>query len=425
MGKPARENNDFGLPFVASDDPWAKMTLVNAFYIVMGGYTFDVSRDTKPRIWPQNVDRLTPNVQTVSNCLTSHVKDLREVIPFVSEEEIWDKSKANALAKTIVCIQATWFCAQCIARVAQQMPISLLELNTFAHAVCALMVYILWWWSKPLDVQEPTVIDVGQSDTARNVCALAWLGPQAPVPHLRRVSPMDNLLDGLRLNLQGSADYHLGDGPLIGLSQMPRPTRAMYAENIALKRPLALEQRPAKFAGLDPGQMSPRLWTSSNPPSFALKGGETIPSTALQVAKEWYWIEVDEILLERLKVVEKLQNRPDSAAYSTAFASILGTTDRNLCMLKPRELNFADFPMRQNYGVGSVDHDLTGKLGIIVTGLLYGGLHMIAWGSTAFTSQREDMAWKISCFVVAGGGALAILGGVFRPDGETRTEQAI
>ncbi len=209
------------------------------------------------------MDRLTPIVQTVLRCLTSNDKDLREVIPFVSEEEIWDKSKANALAKTIVCIQATWFCAQCIVRIAQQMPISLLELHTFAHAICALLVYVLWW-SKPLDVQEPTIIDVSQSDTARNVCALAWSGPQAPVPHLRRVSPMDNrlwksMLDQLHLFPQGLARYHLGDGPLIASSQTPRPTRAMCAQNIALKRPLALEQPPANFAGLDSGQMSPRI----------------------------------------------------------------------------------------------------------------------------------------------------------------------
>ncbi|KAL9626448.1 MAG: hypothetical protein Q9204_007298, partial [Flavoplaca sp. TL-2023a] len=424
MGKPAREKSDLGLPFVASDDPWARMTLVNAFYIIMGGYTFDVSKDTKPRIWPQNVDRLTPNVQTVLHCLTSHDKDLRGVIPFVSEEEIWDKSKANALAKTIVCIQATWFCAQCIARIAQQMPISLLELNTFAHAVCALLVYILWW-SKPLDVQEPTVIDVGQSDTARNVCALAWSGPLAPVAHLRRVSPMDNPLDQLHPILQGSAHYHLGDGPLIASSQTPRPTQAMYAQNIALKRVLALEQPPANFVGLDSEQISPRIWTSSDPPSFALQGGESIPSTALQVAKEWNWIDVDEILLERLRVVEKLRNLPNFAAYSTAFASILDTTDPNLCMLKPRELNFEVFLVRQNYGFGSVGHNLTGKLGIIVAGFLYGGLHMIAWGSTAFTSQREDIAWKISCCVVAGGGAFFAVGGVFSPDDETTGEQAI
>ena len=36
------------------------------------------------------------------------------------------------------------------------MPISLLELNTFGHAVCALLIYILWW-NKPFEVDYPTV----------------------------------------------------------------------------------------------------------------------------------------------------------------------------------------------------------------------------------------------------------------------------
>lgn len=98
------------------------------------------------------------------------------------------------------------------------MPISLLELNTFAHAICALLVYVLWG-NKPLDVYKPTVIDVSQSDVARYICAFAWSGPQAPIPHLRRVSPVKDrlwkrLLDPLRQMLQDSTQYHLGDGSL-------------------------------------------------------------------------------------------------------------------------------------------------------------------------------------------------------------------
>ena len=37
------------------------------------------------------------------------------------------------------------------------MPISLLEVNTFGHALCALMIYFLWW-EKPFDVDFPTVV---------------------------------------------------------------------------------------------------------------------------------------------------------------------------------------------------------------------------------------------------------------------------
>ena len=42
--------------------------------------------------------------------------DHKEVLPDLSEEEIQSKSKANGLAKSLVCIQALWFIAQCITR---------------------------------------------------------------------------------------------------------------------------------------------------------------------------------------------------------------------------------------------------------------------------------------------------------------------
>lgn len=40
----------------------------------------------------------------------------RKTIPNLSEEEIKSKSKANALAKALVCTQAFWFVAQCLIR---------------------------------------------------------------------------------------------------------------------------------------------------------------------------------------------------------------------------------------------------------------------------------------------------------------------
>ena len=40
----------------------------------------------------------------------------RNDLPNLSEAEIRSKSKANGLAKTIVCVQALWFIAQCLTR---------------------------------------------------------------------------------------------------------------------------------------------------------------------------------------------------------------------------------------------------------------------------------------------------------------------
>ena len=428
-GKLERINHENSLPLVVGKDPWADITLIHGFYIVMGGYTFDISQDTKPRIWPPKVDRLTPSPMAVLGCLISQDKNLREVVPFLSEEEIWDKSKANGLAKAIVCVQAVWFCTQCIARLGQGMPISLLELNTFAHAICALLVYVLWW-NKPLDVHEPTVIDVSQSDAARYICALAWSGPQAPVPHLRRVIPVDDrlwkrLLDRLGQIIKGLTQCHLGDRPLTGPSSGPgsTPKCRISAQISDLERPLALRHRPIHFEGLDAEETNSRIWASSNPPVFTLNGAEPIPSTSLSIPNEWSSIDVDEILLERLRVVEKLRTLANCAAYDTAFSRLLDTADPDLCMFKPRELNFTDSLMRQQCDVSSVGKNLAGASGIILSGVLYGGLHLIAWGSSAFNSPIEDLAWKISCFIVAGGG-LFTFAGIFGLDIATKRKQA-
>jgi hypothetical protein len=52
--------------------------------------------------------------------------------------------------------EASWFCIQCLTRLTQGLAISLLELNTLGHALCMLIIYVLWW-NKPLDIEEPEV----------------------------------------------------------------------------------------------------------------------------------------------------------------------------------------------------------------------------------------------------------------------------
>jgi hypothetical protein len=71
---------------------------------------------------------------------------------------ITDKSKADPIDKSLVCVQAGWLIVQRIARLAAGLPIILLELATLAHCLCALVMYALWW-HKPLDITEPVLLD--------------------------------------------------------------------------------------------------------------------------------------------------------------------------------------------------------------------------------------------------------------------------
>jgi hypothetical protein len=71
---------------------------------------------------------------------------------------IHDRSKADYLAKTVVCIQASYLLVEVVGRLAAGLPLTLLEINTVAHVLCALCMYA-FWFSKPLDVSEPISLE--------------------------------------------------------------------------------------------------------------------------------------------------------------------------------------------------------------------------------------------------------------------------
>lgn len=76
----------------------------------------------------------------------------------VPEETINDKAKADSLAKALVCLQVTWTVIQATSKKAVGYPISLLEVHTLVHVVCALGLYALWF-KKPLGIREPTIVE--------------------------------------------------------------------------------------------------------------------------------------------------------------------------------------------------------------------------------------------------------------------------
>ncbi|MCJ1296377.1 hypothetical protein MMC34_007943 [Xylographa carneopallida] len=259
----------------------------------MSGYAHDVSMNTRARVWPESVDRLTLSPKSVLVCLGSQDDELQALLPILSKDEIWDKSKANSFAKAIVCIQALWFCAQVVGRLIQEMPISLLELNTLAHALCALLVYLLWW-SKPLDIQEPTVINAGNSDAARNLYVLAWSGLQAPVAHLRFIDPAGNgswlsLLNRIWRATGASGQGYISDSTLSYpvANKIPIPKNRAYAVIAGIKKPLSLPHRPAGFRGLSVEERNSCVWISTIPPISVVSDDERIPSTSVFVSNAW------------------------------------------------------------------------------------------------------------------------------------------
>ncbi|KAI9859379.1 MAG: hypothetical protein M1813_006716 [Trichoglossum hirsutum] len=131
------------------------LSMTQAFYVVMGGVHMDVLFLDVLR--PETIyDRGLP----WSSYYTLTPEGLlyyatHDVFLSISEETIRDKSKADILAKGLVCFQVIWMLLQCIARKASRLPVTLLEVHTMVHVFCALSMYTFWFY-KPLDVKYPS-----------------------------------------------------------------------------------------------------------------------------------------------------------------------------------------------------------------------------------------------------------------------------
>lgn len=75
-------------------------------------------------------------------------------VPTLTEKQIHDKSKGNAISKGLIVLQVAWFVIQLITRAIYHLETTQLEAGTFAFAVLNFLTYAVWW-NKPLDVQCP------------------------------------------------------------------------------------------------------------------------------------------------------------------------------------------------------------------------------------------------------------------------------
>lgn len=118
-------------------------SMIHAFYADSGGFVFQ-ARESKA--FPVTAKQVWYLVQ--SNYMQ---------IPSITKKEIWDKSKADRLAKTIASVQAGWLIIQVIARALQRLPVTLLELSTVALLTCTGATFFFWFY-KPLNVETPTFL---------------------------------------------------------------------------------------------------------------------------------------------------------------------------------------------------------------------------------------------------------------------------
>ena len=110
---PTLEAQKYSLP--EDRHPW---TMGHGYYALMGGLAIRI-----PRNLPES-RKFLPSDQDETRFITRHgvhlllweLENGRDELPNLSAEEIRSKSKANGLAKALVCFQALWFIAACLTR---------------------------------------------------------------------------------------------------------------------------------------------------------------------------------------------------------------------------------------------------------------------------------------------------------------------
>ena len=120
-----------------------------AFFVVMGGVRVNIDdllsfpdlhdkafRHFNPANRPYSV-RLSP-------LTVIWLAERGHWIP-ISKKKIDDKSKADYFQKLLVMTQVLWMIMQCIMRKIHHLTLSLLEVHTMVHVVCAVFLYMCWF----------------------------------------------------------------------------------------------------------------------------------------------------------------------------------------------------------------------------------------------------------------------------------------
>lgn len=131
-------------------------TMQHSFYVLMGGFTIPITKVSVTK----GGDGASLSYSRITLTLEGYewlVRHAPDVLPNITRDEIMDKSKADGLVKLLAVIQAVWFSLQCITRLSQNLTITLLEIHVLGHAICVVLIYLLWW-SKPFDVNHATVL---------------------------------------------------------------------------------------------------------------------------------------------------------------------------------------------------------------------------------------------------------------------------
>ncbi len=118
----------------------------------MGGFVFDLAKTCLEDngLFTTKAPRLTLTPRGVALLAACGF------LPKISTEDILDKNKSDNVSKLLSVLQALWMFVQIISRLIRHLPVTLFEVYTLAHIICAIFIYA-FYWNKP-KLTEPTIL---------------------------------------------------------------------------------------------------------------------------------------------------------------------------------------------------------------------------------------------------------------------------
>lgn len=365
-----------------------KWSLAHGFFAVMGGFALDSSRADEAFL-PAGKTRAALTAEG----LRFFLKYEPDSLPDISQDQINDKSIADGLKKFIVCFQAIWFCASCITRLVNSLPISLLELNTMGHAACALLIYAMWW-QKPLDISEPALIQVPK---LMPLMAYMWMssgvsakGYKSYDIHGRLRDEFDALwmyrypsLGDLLCNDESDSNSVVNSRPesssdmVQDLSSLPVDSTGLNPDTYPLAT--ARHYKTAATIGLRYRIID---WLHPKPVLFRLgikfPAGLGIRKTAID------HMSPPDVVRWRLahEAIARYGLEHDIRSRHYTRSDIYDAKPRVKARINDVLSLFGSRPMEVWFGFA-------------VAGLFYGGLHLLAWNAP-FSSRIEQILWRVA-----------------------------
>jgi hypothetical protein len=347
-----------------------RLSQAHGFFCMMGGLFFDASRSSP--FLPHNRTRATLSLVGVRWVIGIAKKyNTPDLIPLITQSQIKDKGKTGAVQKTLAYIQCFWFGANCIARLSEGLPISLLELNTFAHVIVTFLT-LYFWWNKPLDVNEPQAI---QGEDAAMLGAYAF---------------MASLISDNYSSQQYSEFQKLCNEDALGFPGI-RPEKK-NTDNITLRD-------QDSFAGFFIDKQSP-CWSRTY--ALGTGGVHSLSGTHhVELARELTLTTVDQ---KKWKLARQAMNKFDLPKPTKDMGLIVAVT------------NLLSFPRDDKAEDDSEGEPPTylALIGFALLTTIYGLLHALAWylpsSDSGAEGAKDILLWRMSvCSITAFGWAAVLL----------------